>query len=167
MQLKSEKIYIGEIPVYVVHPIREEKGPVIFYHGWSSNALAQMSRAALLAVNGYTVYLPEALHHGERDPLEDYYVVEDYPVFWNTIFNNIEEYKSLYEFITAKEKMAPFIMGHSMGGMTVLGIACKYPDKVRGVVSFNGSGDWGAYSSVYPGEIRGQCKQELGIGRCG
>lgn len=39
--------------------------------------------------------------------------------------------------------MAPFIMGHSMGGMTVLGIACKYPDKVRGVVSFNGSGDWG------------------------
>lgn len=30
-----------------------------------------------------------------------------------------------------------------MGGMTVLGIACKYPDKVRGVVSFNGSGDWG------------------------
>ena len=84
-----------------------------------------MSRAALLAVNGYTVYLPEALHHGERDPLEDYYVVEDYPVFWNTIFNNIEEYNSLYEFITAKEKMAPFIMGHSMGGMTVLGIACK------------------------------------------
>ena len=95
MQLKSEKIYIGEIPVYVVHPIREEKGPVIFYHGWSSNALAQMSRAALLAVNGYTVYLPEALHHGERDPLEDYYVVEDYPVFSNTIFNNIDEYNSL------------------------------------------------------------------------
>ena len=92
MQLKSEKIYIGEIPVYVVHPIREGKGPVIFYHGWSSNALAQMSRAALLAVNGYTVYLPEALHHGERDPLEDYYVVEDYPVFWNTIFNHIFQY---------------------------------------------------------------------------
>ena len=29
-----------------------------------------------------------------------------------------------------------------MGGMSVLGIAARYPHLVRSVISFNGSGDW-------------------------
>lgn len=59
-QLKTEKIRVGHIPVTVVHPIEDTGNPVILYHGWSSQADFQYSKAAIFAVNGYTVYIPEA-----------------------------------------------------------------------------------------------------------
>lgn len=140
--LKVDKIYIGTIPVRVVHPIVDEKKAVVLYHGWSSQGEYQLSKAYLLAVAGYTVFLPDAANHGEREALADYYAVSDYPIFWRTIFQNIEEFPAIASYIAEQGFGKPFIMGHSMGGMSVLGIAVAYPRKVRAVVSFNGSGDW-------------------------
>lgn len=163
-QLKVEKAYCGEIPLYIVYPIRETKRSVIFYHGWSSEAKCQLSRAYLLAVQGYTVYLPDAVCHGERDRLEDYYTMKAYPVFWKTIIQNIKEFPTLYSYIKNEGKDQPFLMGHSMGGMSVMGIAAAYPDLSKGIVSFNGSGDWllthvflQARFGVYMGENRDFC----------
>ena len=66
MQLKIEKVKFGLIPCYVVYPIRETGKTVIFYHGWSSKGELQVNRAAFLAVHGYTVFIPDAVNHGER-----------------------------------------------------------------------------------------------------
>lgn len=142
MQLVTEKVYAGHIPLRIVHPLRDEGKAVILYHGWSSQGIYQLTKAGILALAGYTVFIPDAMHHGEREALVDYYQVEDYDIFWNTIFQNIEEYPALLSFVKSKGYEMPYIMGHSMGGMTVLGIGAAYPGTMKGIVSFNGSGDW-------------------------
>lgn len=142
IRLNIERTFCRDIPVIIVHPSCESLGPAIFYHGWSSRGEYQLSKAAFLAANGYTVYLPDAIHHGMRSRLSDYYKVEDYSIFWKTIFQSVDEFPKLVEFISNRESGKPVIWGHSMGGMTVLGVACQYGDDVKAVVSFNGSGDW-------------------------
>ena len=92
MPLKIEKVIFGLIPCYVVYPIRETGKTVIFYHGWSSKGELQVNRAAFLAVHGYTVFIPDAVNHGERHALSDYYTSEGYDIFWKTIFSNVEEF---------------------------------------------------------------------------
>lgn len=142
MQLKIEKVKFGLIPCYVVYPIRETGKTVIFYHGWSSKGELQVNRAAFLAVHGYTVFIPDAVNHGERHALSDYYTSEGYDIFWKTIFSNVEEFPFLYERIFSCGYEKPFLMGHSMGGLSILGIAALHSAHLRGIVSFNGSGDW-------------------------
>lgn len=142
IRLNIEKTFCKDIPVIIVHPSGESLGPAVFYHGWSSRGEYQLSKAAVLAANGYTVYLPDAINHGMRNQLCDYYKVEDYQVFWETLFQNVNEFPKLVEFIRNRETEKIVICGHSMGGMTVLGIASRYADDLKAVVSFNGSGDW-------------------------
>ena len=54
-QLNIEKIHCAHVPVLVVHPIRDTGNPVILYHGWSSRSEYQITKAGILAMNGYTV----------------------------------------------------------------------------------------------------------------
>jgi len=104
--------------------------------------MSQLSRAVLLAAHGYTAFLPDAVHSLDRDPLPDYFTVGIYDDFWKTIFANIDEFAAVKKFVKAQGFDKPFIIGHSMGGMSVMGIAAAHPRDVAGVVSFNGSGDW-------------------------
>lgn len=141
-QLKTEKMEIHGIPVTVVHPPVERGRPAILYHGWSSCSEYQLTKASILAVNGYTVFIPEALYHGERGALTDYYQKEDYDIFWKTIFRNMEEFPFLSSYIKERFSEKPFILGHSMGGLSVLGIGSIHGQDLKGIVCFNGSGDW-------------------------
>lgn len=141
-QLKTEKMEIHGIPVTVVHPPVETGKPAILYHGWSSCSEYQITKASILAVNGYTVFIPEALYHGERGALTDYYQKEDYDIFWKTIFRNMEEFPFLSSYIKERFSEKPFILGHSMGGLSVLGIGSIHGQDLKGIVCFNGSGDW-------------------------
>ena len=88
-QLKTEKIDIHGIPVILVHPPMETGKPAILYHGWSSRAEYQLTKAFILAVNGYTVFIPEALYHGERGALKDFYQKEVYDILFDRIFLNM------------------------------------------------------------------------------
>lgn len=141
-QLKTEKMEIHGIPVTIVHPPVETGKPAILYHGWSSCSEYQLTKASILAVNGYTVFIPEALYHGERGALTDYYQKEDYDIFWKTIFRNMEEFPFLSSYIKERFSERPFILGHSMGGLSVLGIGSIHGQDLKGIVCFNGSGDW-------------------------
>lgn len=141
-QLKTEKMEIHGIPVTIVHPPAETGKPAILYHGWSSCSEYQLTKASILAVNGYTVFIPEALYHGERGALTDYYQKEDYDIFWKTIFRNMEEFPFLSSYIKERFSEKPFILGHSMGGLSVLGIGSIHGQDLKGIVCFNGSGDW-------------------------
>lgn len=141
-QLKTEKMEIHGIPVTIVHPPVETGKPAILYHGWSSCSEYQLTKASILAVNGYTVFIPEALYHGERGALTDYYQKEDYDIFWKTIFRNMEEFPFLSSYIKERFSEKPFILGHSMGGLSVLGIGSIHGQDLKGIVCVNGSGDW-------------------------
>ena len=99
LQLHIEKSYVGDIPVRIVHPIRDEGKALILYHGWSSRGEYQTTKAAVFALHGYTVFVPDAIHHGERDALSDYYRLEDYSIFWETIRQNVREYEALHDFV--------------------------------------------------------------------
>ena len=142
MEFETEKLYLGEIPLRVVHPVHESRHCVIFYHGWSSDAVSQESRAALLAAYGWHVLLPEAVNHGERGVLPDYYTPEIYETFWKTIFQNADECAAVLSYAKSCGFLAPWIMGHSMGGMTTMQIAYRYAKEIAGAVCFNGSADW-------------------------
>lgn len=142
IQLNIEKKVRSAVPYYVVHPLQSNGEAILFYHGWSSEAKRQIHRAAILALHGYTVYVPDALHHGERGALSDYYQVEAYPLFWKTIFQNMEEFPLLQQEIRQAGFGKPLIMGHSMGALSVLGMAGAYRENIKGVISVNGSGDW-------------------------
>lgn len=143
IQFDTEILRVGDIPARLIHPPREDRGrAAVFYHGWSSTGALQTTRAAVLAANGYTVLVPDAVHHGERGTLPDYYSIGAYESFWETMFQNVREFPALASFLASRGFERPWVLGHSMGGMTVLGIAAAYPEAVRGAVSFNGSGDW-------------------------
>lgn len=143
IEFPVESISIGDVPVEIIHPFSGRKDKtVIFYHGWSSSGALQRSRAFILAAHGYTVLLPDAIHHGRRGTLPDYYTVEAYDHFWETVFQNMEEFRSLAGYLEKETYGRPWVMGHSMGGITVMGLSWKYPGQIRGAVSFNGSGDW-------------------------
>lgn len=143
IQFPIESVQIGEIPACAVRPLQEDTGrAVIFYHGWSSNGGLQRTRALLLAAYGYTVLCPDAAHHGQRGTLADYYTASSYDFFWDTVFQNVEEFPLLAKWFGEKGFQNPWVMGHSMGGITAMGIAWRYAGHVAGAVSFNGSGDW-------------------------
>ena len=52
LQLHIEKSYVGDIPVRIVHPIRDEGKGLILYHGWSSRGECQTTKAAVVALRG-------------------------------------------------------------------------------------------------------------------
>lgn len=68
----EEKIYIGEIPAIIFRPAetRNLYPTVIFYHGWSSSKENQRFRAFILSALGYQVVIPDAINHGERNPID-------------------------------------------------------------------------------------------------
>ncbi len=143
IQFPVEPVKIGDIPAFVVYPVKKDPAKaVIFYHGWSSTAALQKTRALILAAYGYTVLCADAVHHGTRGALPDYYTVPAYDLFWDTIFQNMKEFPALASWLRAKGYRTPWVMGHSMGGITAMGLAWRYGSKIAGAVSFNGSGDW-------------------------
>lgn len=143
IQFDMESMKRDGIPFRVLYPLRQSrKQCAVFYHGWSSSGAQQITRAVILAAHGYTVLLPDAIHHGERGILSDYYEVPAYDVFWETLFQNVEEFPTWRAWLSEQGFDRPWVLGHSMGGMTAMGVAARYPGQIRGAVSFNGSGDW-------------------------
>ena len=43
---------------------------IVFYHGWSSAKENQRFRGFILSNLGYQVIIPDAIYHGERNPID-------------------------------------------------------------------------------------------------
>lgn len=149
--LKSEyvdikKQSINEIPLYVLSPkgCKEKYKTIIFYHGWGSSAKNQIFRANILASYGYQVVLPEARYHGERGTL-DYEEAETVRAkMCQTIMHNIEEFPTLYKYVTDELKADEqniVVSGHSMGAITASGLF-TFKQSLKAAVLFNGACDW-------------------------
>ena len=142
----EERINIGEIPAILFRPRdKQENIPtIIFYHGWSSSKESQRIRGFILASVGFQVILPDAIYHGEREPLKEYSFEEARRLFWKVILNNMEEAPRIIEEAVNKYSADPErigLTGHSMGGFTAAGIFTHNPH-VKTLVVLNGSCNW-------------------------
>ena len=140
------KIKIREIPAILFKPEgkRELIPTIIFYHGWSSNKEMQRMRGFILASVGYQVIIPDAIYHGERNPLDNYGGEDAARYFWDVVFNSMKESDSLINEIIVKYNGDPNkigVMGHSMGGITASGIFTHNP-KLKTLAVLNGSCGW-------------------------
>lgn len=142
----EDRIKIGAIPAILFRP-RDKEGPlptIIFYHGWSSSKESQRIRGFILASLGYQVLLPDAIYHGERNPLGDYGFNNATKSFWKVILRNMEEFPIIREEIIKRYDGDPErigVTGHSMGGFTAAGIFTHNPD-LKALVVLNGSCSW-------------------------
>ena len=148
--ITEEKVQIQGIPAIIFRP-KEAKGripTVIFYHGWSSSKELQRLRGFILASAGYQAVLPDAVYHGERNPLHQYDNEAAIKYFWDVIFNNIEEYGTIARELTLKYNADPeriAVMGNSMGGFTAVGIFTHNKD-IKTLIVFNGSCGWESFN---------------------
>lgn len=139
--IRESKYKIRTIPVLQIESDEPCRGTVLFYHGWTSNKELQRLRGRIFAAYGYRAILPDAIHHGERGTLADYEAPEAYPIFWNAVFENVRESKTLLSYIRTIDDKPIAVVGHSMGGITAMGIGATGAD-LHAIVSVNGSGYW-------------------------
>ena len=145
LNVSEEKLYIEDIPVIVLTPINAKKdmATIVLYHGWSSNKESQRMRGFILASVGYRVVMPDAMHHGERDPFDSYGFERGYEL-WETVFKSIEEWETLISALDKKYGIATDkigVIGNSMGGITASGIYTQN-DYIKALVVLNGSMAW-------------------------
>lgn len=155
----EEKIHIGSIPAIIFRP-KENKGlypTIILYHGWGSSKESQRIRGFILSTVGYQIIIPDAINHGERNPV-DHQIIENYrKYFWDTIFQNVDESTKIIEELISNYNADPNrigVIGNSMGGFTAAGVFTHNP-KLKALVVFNGSCGWEISNNIF--------KETLGI----
>lgn len=135
----EDRITCGGIQARRIVP-ESPRGLIIWYHGWSSAADGQLTRARIWAAAQWEVIVPDVPRHDDRGVI-DYDAVESYPLFWETILDQIEESPLWIDYAASRGYRSIVTAGHSMGGCTALGVAAKTP-AVCAVIAMNGSGHW-------------------------
>lgn len=148
----QNKIIIGDIPAIILTPKDDSKlyPTIILYHGWSSNKESQVFRGFILSSLGYQVIIPDAIYHGERQPLSSYGPSNSAKYFWDIIFKNIEESNRIIDYAINNlkgDKNGIGVIGHSMGGFTAAGVFTHNKD-INSLVVMNGSLNW-SYSNKF------------------
>lgn len=93
--------------------------PVILIHGWTQAWNTWRSTLETFQ-NRYRMYAPDLWGFGESTKHRESFEVSDYV-------------ELIPQFMEALGIIKVPIMGHSMGGTTALGVALKYPDRVKKV----------------------------------
>lgn len=149
----EENVKIKDIPCIILRPSNENgKVPtIIFYHGWSSTKEMQRFRGFILCSLGYQVIIPDAIYHGERNPIDYTSISNASKYFWKVILKNIDESEYIIEESINKNNADPKrigVMGHSMGGFTAAGIFANN-SKINCSVIFNGSCNWEKSNEIF------------------
>lgn len=116
---------------------------VIYYHGWHSSKEFKRFDASIIATNGYQVIVPDALYHGDRDPI-NHDNPENFKYLWEIISQNIKESKGLLKEIINKHNADPEkigILGESMGAISAAGAFIENSD-LKCFVGIHGSYTW-------------------------
>mgnify|MGYP000892875781 FL=1 len=142
----EKKIHIGEIPAILFTPKGNEGllPTIILYHGWGSNKESQRIRGFILSAVGYQVIIPDAIYHGERNPIDHETIEKPGKFFWETILKNLDEVGNIINelilrYHTDQDRIG--VIGNSMGGFTAAGVFTHNP-KIKASVVFNGSYGW-------------------------
>ncbi len=150
--LNIKDLRLGNIPCTYVRPnYHTNKGTIIYYHGWSSKRKNGLFIGKILAFHGHSVILPDAIHHGERNALENYNVESMKKFFWDTIFCTVDEYKSLISIATEKlniDKSNVGVIGSSMGGFIASGVFAENKE-IKCLISLNGACAWEKAENIF------------------
>lgn len=117
---------------------------VIYYHGWHSSKDFKRFEALVISSHGYQVIVPDALHHGDRDPIDhnDPQNLNRYE--WKIILQSVKESKKFIEGIINDHEADPGrigIIGSSMGAIAAGGIYVENLG-LKCLVGFNGTFAW-------------------------
>lgn len=151
--LIEEKILIEDIPI-IRFNLKDNKGKVptiILYHGWSSNKESQRLRGFILANLGFQVIIPDAIHHGERNKLDNYDIDNSVKYLWSTVINNMDEVDRVINYGVESLSADPDrigLIGHSMGGFTAAG-AFTHNKDIKTAVVLNGSFNWAGANEIF------------------
>ena len=138
LHVNEEMAIAGSIPVLWVLPEAEAKDKIIiYYHGWGSDIESSRFRASIWAAADYPVLVVEEALHGARGSW-DYEDIQKLP---EVVIENMKEFDAILACVRARfpEKQI-VVAGHSMGGMTAMGLLAR--EEVAGVLALNGMGDW-------------------------
>lgn len=165
--VKEENINIKGIPCIRLVP-KESKQlfpTIIFYHGWGSSKESQRFRGFILSNLGYQVIIPDAIHHGKRNPIDYKDPDNTAKYFWKIILSNIEEFDWLEEDLINKYDADPDhigVMGHSMGGFTSAGVF-THNENVKTSVILNGSLNWAMSNEIFAKQLAVNTVMEEGL----
>ena len=142
LHVREEAALAKDIPVLWILPEAEAKDIVlIYYHGWASDVESSRFRASIWAAADYPVLVVEQALHGARGSW-DYEDMDKLPA---VIIQNMKEFDAILACVRARYADKKIVVcGHSMGGMTAMGLLAR--DEVAGVMALNGMGDWQAMS---------------------
>ena len=144
LHVKEEMSTAGAIPVLWVLPEAEAKDKIIiYYHGWGSDIESSRFRASIWAAADYPVLVVEEALHGARGSW-DYEDAEKLP---EVVIENMKEFDAILACVRTRfpEKQI-VVAGHSMGGITAMGLLAR--DEVAGALALNGMGDWGILAAA-------------------
>jgi uncharacterized protein len=114
--------------------------PTIFFiHGFTSAKEHNLHYAYLLAEEGFRVFLPDCLYHGERSA--GFTEQELNFQFWNIVIQTIHELKEWKDVYVHKgfiDEERIGVAGTSMGGIVTLGALTQY-DWIQAAVSLMGT----------------------------
>lgn len=104
-----------------------------------------------MACYGYHVLVPDAWHHGERDPIrhDDPGQLKEH--LWPIIIRNVEESSALIQALRGDDGVDSDrigVMGSSMGGFSAAGALIANPE-VKCLICFNGSCAWKAADAIF------------------
>jgi uncharacterized protein len=117
---------------------------VILYHGWHSSKDFMRFKSLIIATNGYQVIVPDALYHGDRDPIDYDDPQSEKRYLWKIILQSVEESKEFIQTIINEHQADPMrigITGSSMGTITAGGVFIANPN-VKCLVGMNGAFSW-------------------------
>lgn len=147
------RIELSNIPCLCIKPnAQDDTFPTIFlYHGWSSNKENHRLLASILSQNGYQVIIPDAIFHGERNPLnfESQKALEEN--IWNVIIQSVNESSNLIKEAIEKKSFDSTrvcVIGHSMGGFIASGIFASNPE-IKCLININGSSAWEKAEEIF------------------
>lgn len=128
-----------KLPYHFV-PGTNTKAPIlVIYHGWAGSTAGYYELAEELREQGYTVVLPDIVHHDSRGTVDDYFDSSTrQQLFWGTVFQTIDEFDLLVEDLKIETENI-LVIGSSMGGFIASGIFAMNPE-LQGLVNVNRSG---------------------------
>ena len=146
-----QKETIAQVPT--LHVVRddtqmEKNAPVIFFlHGFTSAKEHNLHVAYLLAEKGFRVFLPDALHHGERE--NGIVDKKRNLAFWEIVLTSIQELnemKSTLETAHVIDYPKIGVIGTSMGAITMYGALTQY-SWIHTAASFMGTAYYESFAN--------------------
>lgn len=114
-------VYANGARLHYYHAVPAPGKPVIvMIHGVTDNGLCWTTLTWKLQ-DDYDVYMLDTRSHGLSDPI-------------TTADDGDTLIKDVVEFVKVKGLEKPILMGHSMGGATVIRVGAEYPDLARAIV---------------------------------